>query len=75
MEKEAHQISNGTVSNEILEIRWPLGVPAPTIPETRHDLLTWTYLNLTHSYMWDADNNVKLLTRIESDDINVNIYR
>lgn len=70
-ERESLRLSNGKISNGVLEIRWPIGVPQSEPPETRHDIVAWTYLNLTHSLMKDGDNNVKELTSIEKDDIKV----
>lgn len=70
-ENEAEVILNGTIPNDILEIRWPLGVPQSETPETRYDIISWVYLNLTHSFMWDSENNVKELPKIEQEDIQV----
>lgn len=69
LEQESQNISNGTISNNILEVRWPLGVPNSGKPQSRHDILVWTHLNLTHSYMSDPETNVKPLTKIEQEDI------
>lgn len=76
IDKESQQISNGTtISNNVLEVKWPLGVPPNNIPETRHDILTWTYLNLTHSFMWDSAFNVKPLPIIEAKDMSIILNR
>lgn len=72
---ESQQISNGSVSNNVLEVKWPLGVALNNIPETRHDILTWNYLNLTHSFMWDSEFNVKPLSIIEATDIAIILNR
>lgn len=69
MELEAQSISNGTIPNEILEVKWPLGVPNSNKPQSRHDLILWVHLNLTHSFMKDQETNVKVLSKIEADDI------
>ncbi|EDW26981.1 GL16491 [Drosophila persimilis] len=52
------------------EIRWPLGVPPPSAPETRHDILIWQMLNETHSYLpnGNVEHAVAPLTRIEALD-------
>lgn len=68
LNEHSRRISNGTISNDILEIRWPLGVPPPSVPETRHDILIWTNLNETHQFMPDAEQNVKPLSNVDRDD-------
>lgn len=70
LEQKSYRIANGSISNKILEIRWPLGVPPPSAPETRHDMLTWQMLNGTHSFLpnANADHAVAPLSRIESQD-------
>lgn len=70
-EAQAKTISNRTVSNDILEIHWPLGVPRSEAPETRHDIIPWIYLNLTHSLLWDDEHNVMELSMVEREDIHV----
>lgn len=74
MEKKVQNISNGSISNDILEIRWPIGVSMPSIPETRHDLLVWSLLNETHQIMPNFDDNVKELSKIDQEDIKVNKF-
>ncbi|XP_075156017.1 chondroitin polymerizing factor [Haematobia irritans] len=69
LEQKSYRIANGTISNNILEIRWPLGVPLASAPETRHDIIMWHYLNLTHIFLPNADNNVEPLSRIEAKDL------
>lgn len=69
LELESQNISNGTISNDILEVKWPLGVPVSAPPQSRHDILQWINLNLTHSFMSEPDSNVKELTKIEAEDI------
>ncbi|KAH8293342.1 hypothetical protein KR018_007670 [Drosophila ironensis] len=70
LEQKSYRIANGSISNKILEIRWPLGVPQPSTPETRHDILTWQLLNGTHSFMplGTAEQAVAPLTKIEAQD-------
>uniref|UniRef100_A0A7G3AFQ6 Hexosyltransferase n=1 Tax=Lutzomyia longipalpis TaxID=7200 RepID=A0A7G3AFQ6_LUTLO len=68
LERNSTEISNGSISNDILEIRWPLGVPPSSIPATRHDLLTWTMLNETHSFLLDSETNVAPLPGIDAAD-------
>lgn len=69
LEQEAQTIGNGTISNNVLEVKWPLGVPNSVKPQFRHDMIVWTYLNLTHSFMGDAGENVKPLSKIDKQDI------
>lgn len=71
LENNAKTISNGTISNNILEIRWPLGVPESKRPEIRHDIIPWTFLNETHQFMPDYELNTKLLSRIDAEDMSV----
>lgn len=66
---QASTISNGTLPNDILEVRWPLGVPKPNPPESRHDIVPWTHLNLTHSFMWNSEVNVRPLSTVDAEDI------
>ncbi|KAH8400297.1 hypothetical protein KR215_009986 [Drosophila sulfurigaster] len=70
LEQKSYRIANGSISNKILEIRWPLGVPPPSAPETRHDMLTWQLLNGTHSFLpnANADHAVSPLSRIDALD-------
>lgn len=68
LDENARHISNGTISNDILEIRWPLGVPPASVPETRHDIILWTNLNETHQFMPDSEYNVKLLSDVDRED-------
>ncbi|KAH8367529.1 hypothetical protein KR200_008803 [Drosophila serrata] len=70
LEQKSYRIANGSISNKILEIRWPLGVPPPSAPETRHDILTWQLLNTTHSFLphGNAEHAVAPLSRIEALD-------
>lgn len=69
LESEAQSIGNGKISNNVLEVRWPLGVPNSAKPQYRHDMIVWTHLNLTHSFMGDDGSNVKPLSKVEADDI------
>lgn len=67
--EEAMQISNGTLSNDILEVRWPLGVPKSNPPESRHDVVPWITLNTTHSFMWNSEVNVQRLSVVDEEDM------
>lgn len=71
LEKNVYKIANGTISNDILEIKWPLGVPESASPETRHDILPWIFLNLTHQFMPDHEHNTKMLSANDADDLKV----
>lgn len=64
-----HSISNGSISNDILEIKWPEGVPESDNPETRHDIVAWQLLNLTHQFMPDHEQNTKPLSAVEAKDL------
>lgn len=64
-------ISNGTINNDILQVRWPVGVPPSSVPDTRYDLAIWTMMNLTHSFNYDAETNVRKLSQIDEIDIQV----
>ncbi|GAB0088691.1 Hexosyltransferase [Sergentomyia squamirostris] len=68
LEADSAKISNGSISNDILEMRWPMGVPPSSIPDTRHDLLTWITLNNTHSFLSDPETNVKPLPAMDAAD-------
>lgn len=70
----AANISNGTLSNEVLELRWPLGVPEAVRPETRHDLQPWQTLNATHLLMPDHERNVGALATVDGVDLLVSCY-
>ncbi|CRL04340.1 CLUMA_CG017432, isoform A, partial [Clunio marinus] len=69
LEREAQNVGNGTVAKNVLEVHWPLGVPNSVKPAVRHDMLVWTHLNLTHSFMGDEGVNVKPLNKIDSQNI------
>ncbi|XP_052861814.1 chondroitin sulfate synthase 2 [Anopheles cruzii] len=69
LQKEAMHISGGALVNDILEVRWPLGVPKTNPPDSRHDVIPWTALNLTHSFMWNSEVNVRRLSAIDEEDI------
>lgn len=73
LEENAKSISNGTISNDILEMRWPLGVPESRRPEIRHDIITWTFLNETHQLMPDHEQNSKPLSKVDAEDFAVRI--
>lgn len=66
-------ISNGTLSNAVLEVRWPLGVPPAVRPDTRHDLQSWQVLNETHFVMPDHEHNVAALPAVDAVDLRVSI--
>uniref|UniRef100_A0A2M4ADF2 Hexosyltransferase n=1 Tax=Anopheles triannulatus TaxID=58253 RepID=A0A2M4ADF2_9DIPT len=68
-EEEALQTAGGVLSNDVLEIRWPLGVPRTSPPESRHDIIKWTALNLTHTFMRNAEENVRRLSAVDEEDI------
>lgn len=68
LERKSYQIANGSISNNILEIRWPLGVPLGSAPETRHDIITWHLINSTHIFLPNAENIVEPLSHIDKLD-------
>lgn len=68
LEHDTYRIANGSISNNILEIRWPLGVPDPGTAETRHDLNVWQFMNTTHMFLPNADSAVEPLSRIDALD-------
>lgn len=72
---QAARISNGTLPNAVLEVRWPLGVPEPVRPETRHDLQPWQVLNETHVLMPDHEHNVAPLAAIDAGDLRVRVNK
>ncbi|XP_035779035.1 chondroitin sulfate synthase 2-like [Anopheles albimanus] len=69
VQEEALQIAGGTLSNEVLEVRWPLGVPRTSPPESRHDIIKWIALNLTHIFMPNTEENVRRLSMVDEEDI------
>lgn len=69
IQQEASTISNGSLPNDVLEVRWPLGVPKPNPPESRHDIVPWTHLNLTHSFMWNSEVNIRRLSSVDAEDM------
>uniref|UniRef100_U5ER64 Hexosyltransferase n=1 Tax=Corethrella appendiculata TaxID=1370023 RepID=U5ER64_9DIPT len=69
LDLESLKISNGTISKDLLEVNWPLGVPKSNSPETRHDIITWTYLNETHTFMPDTDHNTKEISYADRTDL------
>lgn len=136
LRQQLHSISNGSISNDILEVKWPEGVPesvwffgaqfffsriffiqflvitswwlinnrqlrnskttllcnkrAATYsineritchhltfnkflhqnkPETRHDIVIWQLMNLTHQFMPDHEHNTKPLSELEIKDL------
>lgn len=71
LDNAVKKIMNGNISNDILQVRWPLGVPSPSMPDTRHDLLAWSLMNETHQIMPNAEENVKLLSKIDHEDVKV----
>lgn len=71
LETAVKQIMNGSISNDILQVRWPLGVGPPSMPDTRYDLLTWALMNETHQIMPNSDDNEKMLSKIDREDIKV----
>lgn len=75
LEQRAYNIANGTVSNDILEIRWPLGVPPASLPESRHDILVWSLINETHQLMPNFEDNEKRLSKMEKQDFKRVLHR
>lgn len=76
LEDHVHGILNQTwseqqISNDVLQIRWPIGVPSMSRPETRHDLDAWTLLNETHQIALGGEENVRRLSRMDQEDISV----
>lgn len=69
LQQQLHNISNGSISNDILEVKWPEGVPESDSPETRHDIVAWQLLNLTHQFMPDHEQNTRPLSPLEAKDI------
>lgn len=69
LQQELHNISNGSLSNDILEVKWPEGVPESDNPETRHDIVAWQLMNLTHQFMPDHEQNTKPLSPLEAKDV------
>lgn len=69
LHEEAMQVSNGALSNDLLEIRWPLGVPKTNAPESRHDIVAWIALNTTHTFMWNSEVNLQRLSAIDEEDM------
>lgn len=47
-----------------------MGVPPPSAPETRHDILTWQLLNGTHSFLphGNAEHTVAPLSKVDALD-------
>lgn len=62
-------MGNGTIRNDILEVRWPVGVPPESVPETRFDVSVWTAMNRTHSFNYDPETNVKPLSKVDALDL------
>lgn len=73
LESSVKQIMNGSISNDILQVRWPLGVPPPSQPETRYDVLTWSLMNETHQIMPNSEENIRLLSKLDQEDIKVRL--
>lgn len=71
LDETVKRIMNGSISNDILQVRWPLGVPPPSLPEIRHDLQIWSLMNETHQIMPNSEENIKLLSRIDQEDVKV----
>lgn len=69
LEHKSQRVSNGSIPNDILELRWPIGVPPESVPETRFDVSVWTALNLTHSFNYDPETNVRPLSQVDRLDI------
>lgn len=71
LDETVKQIMNGSISNDILQVRWPLGVPPPSLPDTRHDVQVWSLMNETHQIMPNSEENIQLLSRIDQEDVKV----
>ncbi|KAJ6638640.1 Chondroitin sulfate synthase 2, partial [Pseudolycoriella hygida] len=69
LKHQIHNISNGSISNGILEVKWPEGVPESENPETRHDIVPWQFLNLTHQFMPDHEQITKMHSLLEANDL------
>lgn len=69
LEQEAQSIGNGTIASEVLKFSWPLGVPESQKPLSRHDIILWTNLNLTHRLMGANGVNILPLSKVDSQDI------
>lgn len=69
LEQQTRNIGNGTISNSVLEVKWPLGVPNSVKPQSRMDMIVWMNLNLTHSFFGEDGLNVKPLNKVDSQDI------
>ena len=73
LDKAVKQIMKDGISNDILQVRWPLGVPPPSQPETRYDVLTWSLMNQTHQIMPNSEENIRLMSKIDQEDIKVRL--
>lgn len=71
LEESVSRIKNGTISNDILQVRWPLGVPPPSLPETRYDLQAWSLVNESHQIMPNSEENTRLMSKIDQEDMKV----
>lgn len=71
LDDSVKRMTNGTISNDILQVRWPLGVPPPSQPETRYDVQTWSLMNETHQIMPNSEENIKLMSKIDQEDVKV----
>jgi chondroitin polymerizing factor len=69
LEDEARGVGNGSYANDVLKFKWPLGVPESEKPVSRHDIIVWTNLNLTHSFMDSDGTSVKALSKVDAQDI------
>lgn len=74
LEEAVKRMQNGSISNDILQVRWPLGVPPQSMPDTRYDILTWTLMNETHQIMPNSEDNERLLSKIDREDIKVRLF-
>ncbi|XP_063707843.1 chondroitin sulfate glucuronyltransferase [Culicoides brevitarsis] len=67
--EEYENVKLGHLPDSLLEKHWPIGVPESKPAETRHDLISWDFLNETHIFMWNAETNVKELPLPDKQDI------
>lgn len=46
---------------------WPLGVPEPYRPKSRHEVIRWDYFNATHLFLGTDFDTVEEMTGIYDD--------
>lgn len=72
---EYQAVKYNNLPDRLLEKRWPVGVPEAKPAETRHDIITYQHLNETHVFMWDAEQNAKLLPEQDKLDLDNIVQR